>query len=76
MANLKRVELSNELILGMLKSVPKDGVITYVEKSRIGIVLYIHSQEFEETKEGSIPTMYAINEGCGNVRFEMRDKKI
>lgn len=55
MANLKRVELSNELILRMLKSVPKDGVITYCEKSRIGIVLYIHSKEFGETKEGCIP---------------------
>lgn len=55
MANLKRIELSNELILSMLDNIPKDSVITYCEKSRIGIVLYIHSPEFEETKEGSIP---------------------
>ena len=55
MANLKRIELSNELILKMLKSVPKDSVITYCEKSRIGIVLYIHSKEFRETIEGNIP---------------------
>ena len=55
MANLKRIELSNELILSLLKGLPKDSVITYCEKSRIGIVLYLHSTEFEETKEGATP---------------------
>ena len=54
MANLKRVELSNELMISLLDNVPKDSVITYCEKSRTGIVLYLHSQEFGETKEGSI----------------------
>lgn len=55
MANLKRIELSNELMLSLLDNIPKDSVITYCEKSRTGIVLYIHSAEFEETKECCIP---------------------
>ena len=57
MANLKRIELSNELMLSFLKdmNIPDDSVITYCEKDRIGIVLYIHSKEFEETKEGFTP---------------------
>ena len=76
MANLKRIELSNELMLSFLKgmNIPDDSVITYCERDRIGIVIYIHSKEFEETREGCIPAMYAINEGCGDVRFEMKNK--
>ena len=55
MANLKRVELSNELMLSLLKDIPKDSVITYCERCRTGIVFYIHSPQFEETKECCIP---------------------
>ncbi len=57
MANLKRIELSNELMSSFLKhmNIPNDSVITYCGMDVNGIVLYIHSSEFEETQEGCIP---------------------
>ena len=53
----KRIELSNELVLSFLKemNIPGDSVITHCERNQVGIVIYIHSPEFEETKEGFIP---------------------